>query len=197
MPQAPHTPTGFPFQKVFMGSIGNGAGMVRLSGFMGFFAATIGRQFFPAQDGVSSLIAAFWRLCRRVFGAPLWSGDFWSLGDRWGRSFALTASVLLMAIPTFCIGLLPTHAMIGPLAGVLLVICRILQGLSVGGETHHFHGFLVEHAPDRHKGLAGSFAPFAASLGILMGSGVGTLLEAGLSREHWTPGVGAYLNWWV
>jgi len=183
MPQAPPTPAGFPFQKVFMGSIGTALEWYDF-GVYGFFAATIGRQFFPAQDGVSSLIAAFGAFAAGFLARPFGAVIFGQLGDRWGRSFALTASVLLMAIPTFCIGLLPTHAMIGPLAGVLLVICRILQGLSVGGEHTTSMVFLVEHAPDRHKGLAGSFAPFAASLGILMGSGVGTLLEAGLSREQ-------------
>jgi MFS transporter, MHS family, proline/betaine transporter len=74
----------------------------------GYFAVTIGRQFFPAQDPVSSLLAAFGVFAAGFFMRPLGSLIFGHIGDKHARKLALTASVVLMAIPTFLIGLLPT-----------------------------------------------------------------------------------------
>jgi MFS transporter, MHS family, proline/betaine transporter len=100
----------------------------------GYFAANIGRHFFPAQNAVSSLIAAFGVFAAGFLMRPLGSLVFGHIGDKMGRKMALTASVALMAIPTFLIGALPTYQQIGVTASVLLVLMRLLQGLSVGGE---------------------------------------------------------------
>src|SRR5262245_52961470 len=100
----------------------------------GYFAATIGREFFPSEDATSSLIAAFGVFAAGFLMRPLGGVVFGHLGDRVGRKAALTASVLAMAIPTFLIGLLPGYATLGPAAAVLLVLLRMIQGLSVGGE---------------------------------------------------------------
>ena len=77
-------------------------------GVYGYFAASIGRHFFPAQDAVSSLLAALGVFAAGFFMRPIGSLVFGHIGDRHGRKRALTASVLLMAVPTFLIGLLPT-----------------------------------------------------------------------------------------
>jgi MHS family proline/betaine transporter-like MFS transporter len=100
----------------------------------GYFSANIGHHFFPAQDAVSSLIAAFGVFAAGFLMRPLGSLVFGYIGDKMGRKMALTASVALMAIPTFLIGALPTYQQIGVTASVLLVLMRLLQGLSVGGE---------------------------------------------------------------
>lgn len=174
---------GFPFKKVMVGTIGTAMEWYDF-GVYGFFAAIIGSQFFPAKDQISSLVAAFGAFAAGFLARPFGAILFGQLADRKGREFALTASVLLMAIPTFIISILPTHEMIGASAGVMLVLCRILQGLSVGGEHTTSIVYLVEHAPKHHKGLAGSFAPFGASVGILLGSAVGALLNNILSTEQ-------------
>ena len=90
----------------------------------GYFATNIGRHFFPTQDAVSSLIAAFGVFAAGFLMRPLGSLVFGHIGDKMGKT-ALTASVALMAIPTFLIGALPTYQQIGVTASVLLVLMRL------------------------------------------------------------------------
>src|SRR5262245_35227115 len=100
----------------------------------GFFAATIGRQFFPGSSEVDSLIAAFGVFAAGYLMRPIGGLVFGYIGDTHGREATLVLSTAAMAIPTFAIGLLPTATQIGTLAPVLLVTFRLLQGLSIGGE---------------------------------------------------------------
>jgi MHS family proline/betaine transporter-like MFS transporter len=100
----------------------------------GYFAVAIGANFFPAADPISSTLAAFAVFAVGFLARPLGGVLFGHVGDRIGRKRALMASVALMAVPTVLIGLVPTHAQIGALAGVALVFLRLLQGLAVGGE---------------------------------------------------------------
>src|SRR5215813_3057935 len=139
----------------------------------GYFAAIIGRQFFPAGNPVSSLLAAFGVFAAGFFMRPLASLVFGHVGDKKGRKLALTASVGLMAIPTFLIGVLPTYEQIGIWAPLLLVLMRLLQGLSVGGEYTTSSIFLVEQSSSGRRGFLGSFAPLGASAGVLLGSAIG------------------------
>src|SRR5712692_8141034 len=103
------------------------------------------------------------------------------IGDRFGRRAALTFSVAAMAVPTFLIGLLPGYASIGLLAPVALIVLRIVQGLSVGGEYTSSMVFLVEHAPEGRRGLMGALAACGATGGILLGSAVGASFAASMS----------------
>src|SRR5215470_4915084 len=154
----------------------------------GYFATTIGRLFFPAQDAVSSLLAAFGVFAAGFLMRPLGSLLFGHIGDKKGRKLALTASVMLMAIPTFLIGALPTYQQIGVTASVLLVLMRLLQGLSVGGEYTISSIFLVEHSAVGHRGFFGSFAEVGACSGVLLGSALSALVTTVLDRamvESW------------
>jgi MFS transporter, MHS family, proline/betaine transporter len=148
----------------------------------GYFAANIGRHFFPAQDAVSSLIAAFGVFAAGFLMRPLGSLLFGHIGDKVGRKVALTASVALMAIPTFLIGALPSYQQIGVMASVLLVLMRLLQGLSVGGEYTISSIFLVEHSAAGHRGFFGSFAEVGACSGVLLGSALSGLVTTVLDR---------------
>jgi len=139
----------------------------------GYFAAVIGRHFFPAQDAVSSLMAAFGVFAVGFLMRPFGSLVFGYIGDRRGRKAALTTSATLMAVPTFLIGLLPTYEDIGISASVLLVLMRLVQGLSVGGEYSTSAIFLVEASTAGHRGFLGSFVPFGSCAGVLLGSAVG------------------------
>jgi MHS family proline/betaine transporter-like MFS transporter len=150
----------------------------------GYFAATIGRHFFPAEDPSTSLIAAFGVFAAGFLMRPLGGVVFGHLGDRVGRKAALLISVLAMAIPTFLIGVLPGYATLGPAAAVLLVVLRMIQGLSVGGEYTTSIVFLVEGAGRKHHGFAGSWSGFGAVGGILLGSAVGALVTATLTDEQ-------------
>jgi MHS family proline/betaine transporter-like MFS transporter len=149
----------------------------------GYFAATIGQHFFPSDNRTTSLIAAFGVFAAGFLMRPLGGAVFGHIGDRVGRKAALTISVLAMAIPTFLIGLLPGYATLGPLAAVLLVLLRMVQGLSVGGEYTTSIVFLVEGAGRRHHGFAGSWSGFGAIGGILLGSAVGALVTVAFSQE--------------
>src|SRR5215471_13288657 len=100
----------------------------------GYFAQTIGQHFFPSKDPVASLIASFGVFPAGFFMLPVGGLVFGHIGDRIGRKPALTLSVIAMAVPTFLIGLLLDYAQIGVTASVLIVILRLVQGLSVGGE---------------------------------------------------------------
>jgi MHS family proline/betaine transporter-like MFS transporter len=144
----------------------------------GFFAAILGRQFFPAEDPLSSLLAAFGVFAAGYLMRPFGSIIFGHIGDRVGRKAALTLSVAAMAVPTFLIGILPTHAQIGAAASALLVALRLIQGLSVGGECATSTIFLVEQAAIGKRGFLGSWSMFGAIAGILLGSAIGALVLA-------------------
>ena len=157
-------------------------------GLYGYFAPILARLFFPSEDSLSSLIATFGVFAAGFLMRPVGAAIFGHFGDRIGRKRTLAASVLLMAIPTGLIGLLPTHAQAGVAAPILLTLMRLLQGASVGGEYTGSILFLVEHAPPERRGLVGSVSPFSASLGILLGSAVGAVLTSLVSTaalESW------------
>jgi MHS family proline/betaine transporter-like MFS transporter len=94
----------------------------------GYFAAVIGRQFFPSTNPLSSLLASFGAFAAGFLMRPFGSLVFGHVGDRFGRGAALWTSVTAMAVPTVLTGLLPTHDQIGACAAVLLVLLRLLQG---------------------------------------------------------------------
>lgn len=152
-------------------------------GTYGFFAATIGALFFPAHDPMVSLLASFAVFAIGFLGRPLGALVFGHIGDRRGRKRALMASVIMMAIPTMLIGLLPTYAQVGVLAPFLLVALRLCQGLAVGGEFTTSMVLLVEGAQKSRRGLVGSFAPFGAVGGMLIGSAIGAAITGFLPAE--------------
>jgi len=105
-------------------------------------------------------------------------GLFWGpLGDRFGRKAVLALTIVLMAAATFCVGLLPTYDAVGFWAPLLLVLLRMVQGFSTGGEYGGAATFMAEYAPDRRRGLFGSFLEF----GTLAGFSLGALLMLGFS----------------
>ena len=144
----------------------------------GFFAPTIGKLFFPAADARTSLIAAFGAFAAGFLMRPVGAVLFGHIGDRIGRKKALTLSVMMMAIPTMLVGLLPTHAEIGISAAILMIVLRMIQGVSVGGEYTSSFVFLVEHAPPHRRAFFGAWSMIGATCGILLGSAVGALINS-------------------
>jgi len=149
----------------------------------GYFAATIGRVFFPAEDPVAQVLAAFGIFALGYLMRPLGGMVVGHIGDRHGRRAALTFSIVAMAVPTFLVGVLPGHATLGVAAPVLLTVLRMIQGLSVGGEATTSMVFLVERAPAGRRGLVGSLASLAANGGFLMGSAIGAAFAALLPAD--------------
>lgn len=154
----------------------------------GFFAPILGKLFFPSEDPTTSLIASFGAFAAGFLMRPIGGAVFGHIGDRIGRKRALNLSVMLMAVPTFLIGVLPTHAQLGAGAAVILVVLRMLQGLSVGGEYTSSIVYLAESAPKNKRGLFTSFSVLGGVGGILLGSFVSTVITGSLAEvqlERW------------
>lgn len=111
------------------------------------------------------------------------------LGDRFGRRAVLVGTLVLMGAATTMIGLLPTYAMVGIIAPILLVLLRIIQGISAGGEWGGAALMAVEHSPARRRGLSGTYPQLGVPLGMLLASGVFALMTGVIA-----PG-DAFLEW--
>jgi MHS family proline/betaine transporter-like MFS transporter len=154
-------------------------------GVYGYIATTIAQVFYPG-DRVSAvhLIATFSTLAAAFAVRPLGGFIFGPLGDRIGRKRVLLITVTLMTVGTTATGLLPGYHTIG----ILLVVARVFQGLSTGGEYVGSMTYIVEQAPDRKRGMFVGFLP----LGNLAGFVVAGLLVTGL--QAWLP-THAMLTW--
>ena len=150
----------------------------------GFFAATIGKLFFPSEDPVISLIASFGTFAAGFLVRPLGGLVFGRIGDLVGRQRAMYLSVMAMGIPTMFMGLLPTYASIGIWAPILLVSIRLIQGLSVGGEYTSSLVYMVEQAPPGRRAFSAVWGAWGATAGTLLGSGVGFLVASMLTPEE-------------
>lgn len=151
-------------------------------GVYAYFATIIATLFFPSEDPVASLLASFAVFAVAFFMRPLGALIFGHFGDRIGRRNTLAAAIILMAVATFLIGILPTYEQIGVLAPILLVLARLLQGLSAGGEWGGSASFMVEFAPEGRRGFFGSWQQFSVVGGLLLGSATGALLTSTLSE---------------
>jgi len=150
----------------------------------GFFAVTIGKLFFPVQDPVAQVISAFGIFAIGFLMRPIGGVLLGYIGDKHGRHTAMLISVAAMAIPTFLVGVLPTYATLGIAAPIILLILRMIQGLSVGGEYTTSVVYMVENSPPSRRGFVGSFAVSGAVLGILLGSSFGALLATLLTADQ-------------
>ena len=149
----------------------------------GYFAASIGRTFFPKEDPVAQVLSAFGIFAVGFLMRPVGGALVGYIGDKLGRRAALTFSVTAMAIPTFLVGILPGYQVLGMVAPVALTLLRMIQGLSVGGEYTTSIVFMVENAPPGRRGLIGAVGCCGAVGGILLGSATGALLSAWLPAD--------------
>jgi MHS family proline/betaine transporter-like MFS transporter len=149
----------------------------------GQFAAILSTQFFPQSDPIVSLIATYGIFAAGFLMRPIGAMFFGYFGDKYGRKNALALSILLMAIPTACIGLLPTYEQIGILAPILLTLIRLVQGIAIGGEFGGSIVYLVEHANEKNKNLVGSASIISMLIGVLLGAVVATILSTQMDAE--------------
>lgn len=136
----------------------------------GYFAPIIGKLFFPSDNPTVELISAFGVFAAGFIVRPLGGLIFGHIGDVFGRKKALVLAILLMAVPTVLIGLLPDYHSIGVTASILLVSLRMLQGISLGGNYSGSITFVTEHTDPNKRGLMGGFAVASCLAGILLGS---------------------------
>ena len=148
-----------------------------------YFAAIIGKTFFAQSDPAVSLLQSF-----AVFGIgyvarPVGGILVGRYADRFGRRPALIFTILMMAVGTVAIGLIPSYASIGIAAPVLVVLARLAQGFSSGGEVASSMTYLVEWAPHNRRGFFGSFQTATVAAGLLLGASVAALMSSLVSAE--------------
>jgi MHS family proline/betaine transporter-like MFS transporter len=146
-------------------------------GIFSYLAVPLGQVFFPTASGPVQLISTFATFSAAFVVRPLGGFFFGPLGDRVGRKRVLATTIIMMAAGTFCIGLVPGYATIGVWAPLLLLLARLVQGFSTGGEYGSAMTFIAEHAPDRRRGFLTAWLEFGTLAGIVLGA----LLVAGLT----------------
>ena len=150
----------------------------------GFVAAAIGKNFFPGSDDTTELLKAFLTFGLGFLARPVGGIVIGRMGDTHGRKAALMLTIFLMALGTVLIGILPTYATIGVAAPALLLLARLMQGFSTGGEWGGSTAFIVEWAPKEKRGLYGSFQQMSVVLGLLLGSSFAALLNSVLTPDQ-------------
>ncbi|MBX9620984.1 MAG: MFS transporter [Alphaproteobacteria bacterium] len=143
----------------------------------GIFAATIGRIFFPLEDPTASLIASWGVFAVGFIMRPLGALVFGYLGDKLGRKIALSTTVLLTGLPTLVIGVLPGYDQLGILAPLILIFCRLLQGLCTGGEYNGAAIFALEHVGKMKPGTVGGVITASCVIGAFSATFSGYLIS--------------------
>lgn len=150
-----------------------------------FFAVVIGELFFPADiPEWLRQFQTFGIFAAGYLARPLGGIIMAHFGDLIGRKRMFTLSIIMMALPTLLIGLLPTYAMLGIAAPLLLLLLRILQGAAIGGEVPGAWVFVAEHVPARRIGVACGTLTAGLTAGILLGSLVATAINRGMSPSE-------------
>ncbi|MBC7301389.1 MAG: MFS transporter [Nocardia sp.] len=150
----------------------------------GFLAVTLAPLFFPSENSGVSILSTL-----AVFGVayvarPLGGIFFGRLGDRRGRRSALVLTVVSMGVACGILGLLPTHSAVGVFAPILLVLVRLAQGFSAGGEVGGAATYIAESAPPRRRGFFGSFTPVGSTLGFAVAAAVVGLVSLATTDEQ-------------
>jgi MFS family permease len=144
-----------------------------------FFAAVVGKLFFPAEmPEWLRMVQTFGIFAAGYLARPLGGIVMAHFGDLLGRKKVFTLSIFLMAVPTLIMGLLPTYAQIGLWAPLLLLLMRVIQGAAIGGEVPGAWVFVSEHVPARKVGYACGTLTAGLTAGILLGSLVATLINS-------------------
>jgi len=142
------------------------------------------KLFFPRADPMAGTLESLATFSIAFFARPIGSALFGHFGDRIGRRATLIATLLTMGVSTIAIGLLPTYATIGAAAPLLLALCRLGQGLGLGGEWGGAVLLATENAPARRRAWFGMFPQLGSPLGFIFASGFFLALSQGLTDEQ-------------
>ena len=151
-------------------------------------ALVFNRLFFPDLPPLIGSLVALGTYAAGFVARPLGGLVFGIIGDRKGRKSALVATLLMVGIATFIVGLLPTYETIGAAGAVVLVIVRLIHGFGIGGEQGNAILITCEHAPPASRGFYGSLVQLGAPAGFVLPLGIFAVLTATLSDE-------AFLSW--
>ncbi|EOQ65334.1 hypothetical protein F935_00178 [Acinetobacter calcoaceticus ANC 3811] len=144
--------------------------------------------FFPASSGSAAVLQSLATFAIAFIARPIGAAIFGHLGDRIGRKATLVAALLTMGVSTVCIGLLPTYAQIGIFAPLLLAVCRLGQGLGLGGEWSGAVLLATENAPEGKRAWYGMFPQLGAPIGFILATGSFLLLSATIPEQ-------AFMQW--
>ncbi len=157
-------------------------------GVYGFVAVALGEVFFPGANPGLQMIAALATFSVPFLVRPLGGLFFGRLGDKFGRQKVLSVTIIIMSISTVSIGLIPSYATIGYWAPILLLVAKLAQGFSVGGEYTGAAIFVAEYSPDRKRGFLGSWLDFGSIAGFILGAGVVILITSIVGNDN-------FLSW--
>ncbi|MFD0021565.1 glycine betaine/L-proline transporter ProP [Streptomyces sp. NPDC058382] len=155
-------------------------------GVYAYLAGTLGKVFFPSSSPGAQVVSTFATFAAAFLVRPLGGLVFGPLGDRVGRQKVLAVTMIMMAASTFAVGFLPSYATVGFAAPLLLLLCRLVQGFSTGGEYAGATTYIAEYAPDKRRGFLGSWLDFGTFIGYSLGSGLVTVLTAVLGTDGLT-----------
>ncbi len=157
-------------------------------GVFGYLITTMGPVFLPEADKAVQNLFLLGTFAATFIARPLGGVFFGWLGDKIGRQKVLAMTLMLMAASTFAVGLLPGYALLGIWAAVLLVVPKLVQGFSTGGEYAGATTFVSEHSPDKRRGFFASFLDMGSYLGFALGAALVSVLQLTLGQaamEAW------------
>lgn len=167
---------------IVAGSIGNVVEWVDWAVYA-TFSSVFAHHFFPEGDQAAALLATLAIFAVGFIMRPIGAAVIGAYADRYGRKNALILTIAAMAGASLIIGLTPTYAVIGIFAPIILLLMRLLQGFSAGGEFGSSSAFLVEYAAPRRRAFAGSWQQVSVGAGLLIASGLGVLITSFLSAD--------------
>ena len=148
-----------------------------------YFAVYLSKAFFPANDPTTSLLLTFGTFGLTFLARPVGGVLLGTYADRYGRKASLLVSIAMMTCGTLAVACMPTFDKIGVVAPLLVIVARLVQGFSAGGEFGSSTAFLVEHMPGR-RGFVASWQFASQGMSSLLGSGFGALLSSTLSEAN-------------
>lgn len=152
--------------------------------FFAYMADDLSKIFFPTDDPKLARFKIYGVFASSYLVRPLGALILGHIGDRYGRKVPIIASLLLMSLATFSIGILPSYQSIGGLSPILLIIFRMIQGFAVGGEFNGATVLLVENNK-QHPFLAGAWTPFASTAGMTFGSVMAVMVSTTHHDDLW------------
>ncbi|CAM3146863.1 Proline/betaine transporter [Arthrobacter ulcerisalmonis] len=157
-------------------------------GVFGYLITTMGVTFLPEADPATATLFLLGTFAATFIARPLGGIIFGWLGDKVGRQKTLATTLMIMAASTFAVGLLPGYAQVGLWSPALLVILKVIQGFSTGGEYAGATTFVSEYAADRRRGFFASFLDLGSYLGFAIGAALVSVLQLTLGQaamEEW------------
>lgn len=148
-----------------------------------YFATVISALFFPTENHYISMMLTFGTFTVSLAARPIGGIIFGYIGDCYSRKKMLSITMLLMSIPTMCIGFLPTYQQIGIIAPIALIILRVIQGVALGGEFGGSCTYLYESADKKRRGFFGTLALTGVGMGLVLSSLTIFLFESFMSQE--------------